>query len=705
MRKRFGILVGGGPAPGINSVIGAATIRACLSGYQVVGIQDGYKWLLAGDTSRVVPLQISDTGRIHFRGGSHLGISRDGPGTDIAKVDRILTSLEALDVDKLVVIGGDGTGTAAAALHARADGRIRVVHVPKTIDNDLDLPEEAPTFGYQTARHHGVELVRSLMVEAKTTSRWFFAVTMGRKAGHLALGIGKSVGATLTLIPEEFAGVHVTTNLLADTLAAAVLKRRASGRNDGIAVLAEGLVTLLAPAELASLGPVSRDAYGRVHLGEIPYGDILKQRVTERLGTLGIRTQIVAKNFGYELRCVDPVPFDMELTRDLGYGAAKLLTEGGGGVTIALARGRLLPIPFDKMCDTETGRMRLRLVDVTSDRYKIARTYMIRLRAEDLEDPAELGKLASTAGLTPEEFVQELGHVVRAEGHFSLPPPSVTWRTLRGKGDDDASRVDSPSPRVADAQRRNEIRVEHLVPIVVVVTIPDTHRLVSGLRALDVVQRAHARSDVQPLVHLPHPAELQPRRERAQVPVVAGRVVGDALLLHMDHRLHVEPLVGATADEVARVEPDDVVHPHRESLRRPAEARIGQERRVAEAGTKRAPDGAAGERRPLPHGEQDPDVELRVGAETIGLRELGCRGSGRCRRRGRWGCDRLLCACTAGRERQGDADGERGDVASGSEEARARLVHARNLSARAPPDTGRARQLRVRSRQPWRSPW
>jgi 6-phosphofructokinase 1 len=396
--------------------------------------------LLEGDTSHVVPLHIDGTSRIHFRGGCQIGISRVGPGADPRKVERVVDALMRLDVDKLIVIGGDGTGTAAAAVQEKSRGLIRVVHVPKTIDNDLDLPLEAPTFGFQTARHHGVDIVRSLMVEAKTTHRWFFAVTMGRKAGHLALGIGKSVGATLSLIPEEFRGRRVTTALLVDTLAAAIIKRLSTGRRDGIAVLAEGLVTLLDPEELASLGPVARDAYGRVHLGEIPYGDILKQRVTERLAGLGIDMSIVAKNVGYELRCVDPVPFDMELTRDLGFGAAKYLVDGGGGAMISLQNGRLVPIPLSEMVDPATGRMRLRMVDIDSDRYKIARTYMIRLKPEDLEDPHELARIAASVRLSPEAFREQFAHVVspllRAECPAGTVPrcasqTSEFWRAPR----------------------------------------------------------------------------------------------------------------------------------------------------------------------------------------------------------------------------------------------------------------------------------
>ncbi|MCS6948172.1 MAG: 6-phosphofructokinase, partial [Steroidobacteraceae bacterium] len=344
---------------------------------EVVGILDGYRYLLSGDPSacKTIPLTIENTSRIHFRGGSFIGISRDGPGADDAKVDRIISALSDLRIDKLIVIGGDGTGTAAAAISRRSQGAVRVVHVPKTIDNDIDLPDDAPTFGFQTARHHGVHTVRALMVDGRATSRWFFVVTMGRKAGHLALGIGKSVGATITLIPEEFRGVRVTTTRICDILTGAIIKRLAHGRPDGIAVLAEGLVALLDEDELRSLGPVARDAYGRVSLGDVPYGDILKQRVTQRLRSFGIRTPIVSKTLGYELRAEDPIPFDMDLTRDLGYGAAKFLVEGGSGATITIRHERLTAIPFEAMLDPQTRRMRLRLVDIDSDRYRLARTY------------------------------------------------------------------------------------------------------------------------------------------------------------------------------------------------------------------------------------------------------------------------------------------------------------------------------------------
>ena len=161
---------------------------------------------MRGDTDHVVPLGINEVSRIHFRGGSHLGISRANPTTNKELLENVVQSLLRLNVSMLITIGGDDTAFSAMKVEEQSNGRIRVVHVPKTIDNDLDLPPHVDTFGFQTARHIGVEIMKNLMVDAKTTSRWYFVVAMGRKAGHLALGIGKAAGATLTLIPEEFSG-------------------------------------------------------------------------------------------------------------------------------------------------------------------------------------------------------------------------------------------------------------------------------------------------------------------------------------------------------------------------------------------------------------------------------------------------------------------------------------------------------------------
>jgi 6-phosphofructokinase 1 len=257
------------------------------------------------------------------------------------------------------------------------------------------------------------------MVDAKTTSRWYFVVAMGRKAGHLALGIGKSAGATVTLVAEEF-DAPVRLKTIVDTLVGAMIKRLSYGRRDGVAIIAEGVVLDVDPSDLAGLHEVERDAHGNLRIAEVNIGEILKSQVTDRLRALGIKATIVAKNIGYELRCADPIPFDMEYTRDLGYCAAKFLIAGGNAAMISMQGGRFVPIPFKDMIDGATGRTRVRLVDITSTRYAIARRYMIRVRKDDFDDPHELAKLAATAHVAPDEFRRDFEYLVEKE------PPGLT---------------------------------------------------------------------------------------------------------------------------------------------------------------------------------------------------------------------------------------------------------------------------------------
>jgi len=377
-RKTLAILVGGGPAPGINSVIGAATIRARLEAVDVLGIRDGFEWIMQGDIDHVTPLDIGEVSRIHFRGGSHIGISRANPTKDPMHLDNAVLALLRLNVSQLITIGGDDTAYSAMKLEEKAAGRLQVVHVPKTIDNDLDLPPQVDTFGFQTARHYGVEIVKNLMVDARTTSRWYLVITMGRGAGHLAVGIGKAAGATLTLIPEEFLGRRIRLKAVVDTLVCAIIKRLSYGRLDGVAVVAEGLTLGIDPAELAGVEELERDTHGNVRIAEVNIGEILKAAVQKRLKEFGLKATIAAKNIGY------------------------------------------VPIPFAAMMDPKTGRARTRRVDITSTRYAIARRYMIRLRRDDFDDPHELARFAATAHVSVEEFRRQFAYLIEEE-----PPPLV----------------------------------------------------------------------------------------------------------------------------------------------------------------------------------------------------------------------------------------------------------------------------------------
>jgi 6-phosphofructokinase 1 len=408
-RGTLAILVGGGPAPGINGVISAATIEARNRDVPVLGIIDGFRWLAQGQTERVRPLEVADVSRIHLRGGSILRTSRTNPARDPATLRAVVDVLAKLGVEALITIGGDDTAFSASRVAAEAGGSLRVVHVPKTIDNDLPLPGGAPTFGFETARHVGVSIVETIMEDARTTGRWYLLVAMGRKAGHLALGIGKAAGATLTLIPEEFPAAPVPLARVADEIEGCIIKRLANGSEHGVVVIAEGVAELLDPADLAGIESAERDDHGHVRLSELPLGDVLKAELRQRLGARGIALKLVAKDIGYELRCADPIPFDLEYTRDLGYGAAVFVLEGGSGAMITRQEGRVVPLPFPQLMDPRTGRTLVRLVDVESESYRVARKYMIRLGPGDLRDPQRCAALARAGHTTPEDLQKRYG--------------------------------------------------------------------------------------------------------------------------------------------------------------------------------------------------------------------------------------------------------------------------------------------------------
>lgn len=423
-RGKMGILVGGGPAPGINGVIAAATIEGINQGFEVIGFRDGFKWLAQGDLQHYTKLTIDDVKGIHLRGGSILGTARTNPAKSETSMHNVLDVLKKLGVTALVTIGGDDTAFSASHVYRRANGAIRVAHVPKTIDNDLPLPGATPTFGFETARHNGVYILRNLAEDARTTSRWYIIVSMGRAAGHLALGIGKAAAATLIIIPEEFRDRPVTADLVADIIIGSIIKRRADGTHYGVAVLAEGLIESMGEqglikavpgGQLERYGRVVRDDHGHLRLGEIEFGRLMKDLVTSRLEQLGIKMTLIDKDLGYELRCADPIPFDAEYTRDLGYGAVKFLLSADAqkfGAVISFVDGRMVPLPFEKMLDPQTGRFQVRKVNVDGESYECACHYMIRLEKSDFQDPAQLSKLAATVSMTSEQFRQRFGYLV-----------------------------------------------------------------------------------------------------------------------------------------------------------------------------------------------------------------------------------------------------------------------------------------------------
>jgi 6-phosphofructokinase len=395
--KRIGILVGGGPAPGTNGVISAVAIEAIRVGMVPIGFTDGFDWLAQRYTDEQHELTIDEVSRIHLEGGVLLGTSRRDITESSESFDNTIAALTKLKIDALVCIGGDDMVRSAAAIAARTS--LKVVQVPKSIDNDIRMPLPMPTLGYETARHAGVGVMRSLMEDAKTTGRWYLGVTIGRPTGHLALGIGKAASATCTVIPEEFPDDVVTLSDIADVVEGSIVKRRAMGKNYGVALLAEGLIDRFSPREIAELQDTDRDAHGNVRVTEIDLGRKVKNEVQTRLEERGVKVTIVDKPIGYELRCAPPIPIDVELSRDLGYAAVIHLHQGGPSALLTIQGGECRPIPFAEVLDLGSGQGLRRAVDTTTESYQVARKYMVRLGPNDFLDDAWVAKLAAAAGM------------------------------------------------------------------------------------------------------------------------------------------------------------------------------------------------------------------------------------------------------------------------------------------------------------------
>lgn len=393
--KKLGIVCGGGPAPGINSVIRAVVIEARNRNLEVIGFLDGFSHL---SKKEIVykNLEIEDVSRIHHYGGSIIGTSRGNSSDE--EVFNTYLSLINSGINYLVSIGGDGTASMIYKISKLdKDKKIKFAHIPKTIDNDFPLPPSSRTFGFETARNLGMELVLNLIEDAKILKRWFFVQVMGRSSGHLAIGIGKSSGATLTIIPEEFQDYEkIPLKLLLDILEGSIIKRLAYNKPYGVAILAEGLSLKLENLNLQNYHSIS----------EFPLAELLANEIENRLKKRNINIRIIPQNIGYVLRNAHPIAFDVSYTITLGYGAVKfLLSDNNIHCAVITLRGeKIEPIDINEFI--ENNKVKIRYVDLKGEVYESAYHYMIRLKKEDFENEEFLLKLCDVSKMEKEEFIK-----------------------------------------------------------------------------------------------------------------------------------------------------------------------------------------------------------------------------------------------------------------------------------------------------------
>ncbi|MBN1970709.1 MAG: 6-phosphofructokinase [Candidatus Delongbacteria bacterium] len=403
MEKSIAILCGGGPAPGINTVVSTISKRFLTDGYRVIGINHGYKTLFA-DSPDTIDINFDFADRIFDRGGSALKMSRYKPKDSEFKADFFSKN----NVKLLVTIGGDDTASTANRLTKYLvdnDVNIQNIHVPKTIDNDLPLPGKVPTFGFQSAKNEAAKICTTVYEDARTSGNWFTIVTMGREAGHLAFGIGASIHAPMIIIPEMFVGIEPTFNKIIKMIISSMIKRKIDGIDYGAVVISEGLFHFMSQKEILNSGiNFTYDDHGHPELGNVSKAHIFNVLLQRKLKQLGIDIKSRPVEIGYEVRCTDPIAFDLKYCTNLGNGVKRLYDRGETGcIVVAHPDGKIEPLYLKDIAD-ENGKIKPRLVDIMSEEYIMVQDSLCYLRESDYESAR---KYISD----PEEY--DLKHILR----------------------------------------------------------------------------------------------------------------------------------------------------------------------------------------------------------------------------------------------------------------------------------------------------
>jgi ATP-dependent phosphofructokinase / diphosphate-dependent phosphofructokinase len=370
MKDAVAILCAGGPAPGINTVISSVTKIFLQNGYQVLGLNGGYRSLFSSEPAfDYLDFEYAD--QIYSRGGSALKMSRYKPKDDEFKVDFFRKN----NVKILVTIGGDDTASTANRLAKYlADQKmdIKNIHVPKTIDNDLPLPEGTPTFGYHSAKEEGVRIASTIYEDARTSGNWFVVSAMGREAGHLAFGIGTACHFPMIIIPEMFDKTKITFEKITNLVISSMVKRRLLGIDYGVAIISEGVFHFMSDEEIIATGiNFTYDDHGHPELGNVSKSHIFNMLVQQKLKTLRINVKSRPNEMGYELRCCRPIAYDLNYATRLGLGVYKLFKKGVTGAMVTIDRtGEISPL-FLKDVEDEKGKVKPRLVNINAEKVQL----------------------------------------------------------------------------------------------------------------------------------------------------------------------------------------------------------------------------------------------------------------------------------------------------------------------------------------------
>ena len=370
MKDAVIILCGGGPAPGMNSVSMSVAKTFITKGYRVIGLHGGYSGLFSKN-ARTEDLTFAIADRYFNRGGSYLEMSRFKPTDADFENNFNLDLFKDNNIKLLVTIGGDDTASTANRISkflAAKGYPIANIHCPKTIDNDLPLPANAPTFGYNSAKNEGAHLARTVYEDARTSGNWLVISAMGRTCGSLALGIGEATHCPMTIIPEMFNKTEICLDKVVKLSISAILKRKVMGINYGTIVAAEGLFHEFKAEEMEAAGvKFSYDDHGHPELGKVSKAVLFNDLLEAEYKKISIKVKSRPVEIGYDVRCQDPVAYDVTYCTELAMGVYQLFSEGKTGCMVYVdSYGNVSPLYLADLQDPNTGKIPPRVVDINS---------------------------------------------------------------------------------------------------------------------------------------------------------------------------------------------------------------------------------------------------------------------------------------------------------------------------------------------------
>ena len=368
MKDSIIILCGGGPAPGMNTVVMSVAKTFLAGGYRVIGLHGGYSGLFSA-TPRTEDIDFYKADTYFNRGGSYLQMSRFKPTDQDFQDNFNLKLFQDNNIKLLVTVGGDDTASTANRIAHFLEERqysIRNIHVPKTIDNDLPLPDNSPTFGFNSAKNEGAHLARTVYEDARTSGNWLIISAMGRSAGHLALGIGEATHCPMTIIPEMFNRTGICLDKIVRLAISAILKRKILGIPYGTVVVAEGVFHDLDPQEIKNAGvSMTYDEHGHPELGKISKAVLFNDILEKEFQRLGLKLKTRPVEIGYDVRCQDPVAFDLTYCSELAMGVYELFSKGETGCMVYVdAFGNPKPLYLKDLQDPASKKIPPRRVSI-----------------------------------------------------------------------------------------------------------------------------------------------------------------------------------------------------------------------------------------------------------------------------------------------------------------------------------------------------